>query len=157
MNYLFFVACRYSATNNSVLCLLQRLFSSAIFRYQYNMGARIDDSSKKMKANLTACEDEEKKPMALMSRLVWAKNINEERQAPNQILLGSDDPNYCVLLGLASWLEFSADSGSGSPYLFALDSNDDAVDIRRQALDIMKEVLEDPTFDFVIEPNDSGK
>ena len=45
-------------------------------------------------------------PFALCVRMQWSKNISEEREAPQQIMLGSMDPRVCVLLNLAAYVEF---------------------------------------------------
>jgi hypothetical protein len=61
-------------------------------------------------------------------RLNWAKNVHEERDAPWQIMLGSMDPTFCVLLSLAIWLEFfhgeSPEVAAANPYVFAFKSDD---------------------------------
>ena len=50
----------------------------------------------------------------------WSKNVVEERDAPRQILFGSMDTLFCVLLTLAIFLEIFIDAGyaAASPYLF---------------------------------------
>ena len=62
----------------------------------------------------------------LCCRLNLSKNVNEEWDAPNQILIGVMDPFYCVLLALAIWLEISLGAtrqGGLSLYVFGF--NDD--------------------------------
>ena len=44
-------------------------------------------------------------PYTLKSKMRWSKNVLKERESPNQIILGSMDPNFCVKLGLALHLE----------------------------------------------------
>jgi hypothetical protein len=44
-------------------------------------------------------------PNALTTRLNWSKNVNDERDAPWQVVLGSMDPVFCVILSLGLWLE----------------------------------------------------
>lgn len=59
---------------------------------------------------------------ALKTRLNWSKNVNEERDAPWQIVLGCMDQLYCVLISLALWLEFflmGNPIGAMTPYVFA--------------------------------------
>jgi hypothetical protein len=57
--------------------------------------------------------------------LNWSKNVREVRDAPNQILIGANDPLYCVLLALAVFLEIFIESERGqlTPYIFGF--NDD--------------------------------
>jgi hypothetical protein len=58
----------------------------------------------------------------LRCRLSWSKNVNEERDAPNQILIdGAMDSNYCALLALAITQEVAMDAAGErelSPYVF---------------------------------------
>jgi hypothetical protein len=42
---------------------------------------------------------------SLKVRLNWLKNMNNERDAPFQIVLGSMNHIYCILWTLALWLE----------------------------------------------------
>ena len=57
---------------------------------------------------------------ALQTKLNWSKNVNDERDCPPQIMLGSMNPLFCVLLDLAIYLEvkFSRDGSLHSKYLF---------------------------------------
>ena len=130
-----------------------RLFLSAIFRYQYNMGARIDDSSKKLWKNLKRTMAEEHSLYYVISKLCWSKNIYEEREAPDQILLAASNNYFCVIVGLASWLEYMIGRGwlEHTEFLFALDGYNDPKDIKQRASDSLKAILgKDNTFDKVI-------
>ena len=130
-----------------------RLFLSAIFRYQFNLGARIDDSSKKMWKNLKCHPNDAHSMYSLITKLVWSKNIFEERDPPEQILLGASHNNFCVLVGLASWLEFWTAQGhhERTEFLFGLEGIDDPDTIKRRASEALKRILgEDDTFDDVI-------
>ena len=44
-------------------------------------------------------------PFALKTKVSWSKNARDERHCPDQILLGSADPEYCIFLALALHLE----------------------------------------------------
>jgi hypothetical protein len=66
----------------------KRYFASAAFRFQYNMIGRIDDTCK--------CKVEDLKPnvqhpFTLLATMCWLKNVMDEHDAPDQILLGSMD------------------------------------------------------------------
>jgi hypothetical protein len=53
------------------------------------------------------------------ARLAWSKNVSQEGEAPWQIVLGGRDPLFCVLIGLAVWLEYYLSQSQGlSPYVF---------------------------------------
>jgi hypothetical protein len=88
------------------------------FIVEYSLIARIDCTSQFLAENLTTSSDFD---FVLRGRLSWSKNVNEERDAPNQILIGAMDQNYCTLLGLAVALEVAMDAvdeGGLSPYVF---------------------------------------
>ena len=80
------------------------------------MIARLDDACELKKMNL---KPNSRYPDLLLARLNWSKNVREERDAPNRILIGAMDPDYCVLLGLGLHLETSISQvSSESPYVF---------------------------------------
>jgi hypothetical protein len=103
--------------------LIRRYGIPSLFKFQYNLIARIDDSTQFILENLTASADFD---FTLRSKLNWSKNVNEERDAPNQILIGAMDPMYCVLLGLAVFLEVFIESGGGelTPYVFGFNPDE---------------------------------
>ena len=61
---------------------------------------------------------------ALRFKLAWSKNVHEERDVPNQIMLGSMDHPYCVLLALAVFFKTHFESGMGAG-LFVFSLTDD--------------------------------
>lgn len=46
-------------------------------------------------------------PFALCLRMGWSKNIAEESEAPQQIVLGAMDDRVCTLLNLAAFVELT--------------------------------------------------
>jgi len=44
-------------------------------------------------------------PFALKTKVSWSKNVRDERRCPDQMLLGSADPDCCIFLALALHLE----------------------------------------------------
>ena len=129
-----------------------RLFTSAIFRTQYNMGGRIDDVSKHQTKNIVPNQDLQHDNLSISTKLPWSKNVSEHRQAPWQILIGAAHPCYCVLLGLATWLEWMIMNGrDSSEFVYAYKGTDDEDTIRRSASDGMRKVLHDPSFIIVLE------
>ena len=62
--------------------------------------------------------------IAARARLPWSKNVRQEGDAPWQLIIGSRDPQLCVLIALAIWLEFYLSNYKGlSPYVFALNAD----------------------------------
>ena len=57
---------------------------------------------------------------AVKAQLSWSKNVNEERDAPWQIVLESNNPVNCVFISLAIWLELYLTTQQQilSPYVF---------------------------------------
>ncbi len=51
--------------------------------------------------------------LTLLCQLCWSKNVQEERDMPFQILLGSADNCYCILLTLGLYLELWIASREG--------------------------------------------
>jgi hypothetical protein len=111
---------------------IKRYTLPGFFVFQYNMIARMDDTSKFKMDNLTRCHDFD---FALKGRLNWSKNVHEERDAPNQILVGAMNRGYCVLLGLAIHLEMFIESGEGAltPLVFGIGDGGDDNDIEKIA------------------------
>ena len=91
----------------------------AQLNYQFHMIARLDDTMNTLEENIQ-CHPQFN--FALMTKLSWSKNVREERDAPWQIMLGSYDSDFCVLIALAIWLEVKYQHltyAKHSPYLFA--------------------------------------
>jgi len=64
---------------------------------------------------------------ALEIEMFWSKNVMDERDCPPQILLGAMDPDFCILLALAVYLETRlAEQGGNNLYLFATENDDEA-------------------------------
>ena len=63
-------------------------------------------------------------------------------------MLGAGHVDYCVLLGVASWLEFSLASGwqDSSNYLFCYDGLNNHDAIKRAASSSMATILKDDLF-----------
>ena len=95
-----------------------------MMQFPYNLIARINDTAQFQCKNLnTTCDDWD---FMLCCRLNWSKNVNEEWDAPNQILIGVMDQFSCVLFALAIWLEIylGATGQDGlSPYVLGSNNN----------------------------------
>jgi hypothetical protein len=51
-------------------------------------------------------------PFTLLAKMCWSKNVLEERDAPDQIVIGAMDRRYCILLALGIYLEAWMESKS---------------------------------------------
>lgn len=68
------------------------------------------------------------KDFALQMKVSWSKNVLEERDCPDQILLGAADPDFCIILALACWLETRFTENHGNPqFLFGHHAVEQAV------------------------------
>jgi hypothetical protein len=56
---------------------------------------------------------------ALQMKVSWSKNVMSEEQCPDQILLGASNTDYCVIVGLACYLESTLTAGNNKEFLFA--------------------------------------
>jgi len=86
-------------------------------RLQFNLIGRGDDVHEMETKNLRRHPQFD---FALQTKLNWSKNVKDERDCPPQIMLGSMNPMFCVLLELAIYLEvkFSRDGSLHSKYAF---------------------------------------
>jgi hypothetical protein len=109
-----------------------RTFLSSYFKFQYNMIARLDDSTKFRLPDLKTFN---KYPeFGIVTRLCWSKNVLDERDAPDQILLGSVDHHYCALIGLGTWLKFHFTMHPvENEYIFGINGLSDYVAIKNKA------------------------
>ena len=63
-----------------------RLFVSSIFRLQMAMIGRIDDMLKLLYENLKGSKQHSS--YSVLCKLCWSKIVNDERDTPDQILIG---------------------------------------------------------------------
>ena len=56
-----------------------RIFTSAIFRMQYNMGGRIDDVSKQRIKNIIPNKDISHQDLSIITKLPWSKNVRTKQ------------------------------------------------------------------------------
>jgi len=90
---------------------------------------------------------------AAQARLNWSKNVNEERDAPWQILLGSMDADFCILLNVGLWLEVHLQQRAGaslSPYVLSFSNNHSipagGQRAKETAMNTMREIFNDDGF-----------
>ena len=86
--------------------------------------------------------------VSLLTQICWSKNVRTEQNIHDQIMLGAGNVDYCVLLGIASWLEFSLAAGwqDSSNYLFCYDGLNNHDAIKRAASSSMAAILKDDLF-----------
>ena len=92
---------------------------TALCNFQFHLIARIDDTTQLVLEHIRVHNTF---PNALKTRLNWSKNVEDERDAPWQIVLGAMNPVYCVLCRLGLWLETNLTNNPfamASPYVFA--------------------------------------
>ena len=83
--------------------------------WQYHLIGRVDDVT-----NFKTADPRGHSSFyfALKTRVRWSKNVMEERQCPPQILMGALDPDFCVILNLAIYLEEFLRIFPNAEYLF---------------------------------------
>ena len=100
--------------------LIEQYGIPALTKFQFHMISRIDDSTLFFASHLKPHDNYP--DFCLKARLNWAKNVNEEREAPYQTIIGAMNQQYCVLIALGIWLEASLNSfnwAATSPYVFS--------------------------------------
>jgi len=88
-----------------------KLGMSCLLKFAYHLIARLDCSSKLKRSKL---QHNPRYLFTLRAKLEWSKNVREERQCPWQILLGANDPDYCILIALGLHCETSVSLHGGN-------------------------------------------
>lgn len=118
----------------------------AFAKLQFSLIARVDDMANFETADLKAHPDI---TYALQCKMCWSKNIMEERDAPEQILFGAMNPDFCVLVALGVYMEAWMETGNGvqSRYLFSEEIDDNAPTRAKNLMQkIYKEATTNPNF-----------
>jgi hypothetical protein len=90
-------------------CPSHKYTLAAYFIFQYNLMVRLDDVKNFKLEDLTPSLEYK---YVLKSKTCWSKNVLEERDAPDQILLGAMYKKFCVLVTLAVHLEHGLMNGT---------------------------------------------
>lgn len=94
-----------------------------MLNWQYHLINRLDDTCHARR------DDPHGHPTfqyALEVKVAWSKNVMEERQCPPQILFGSNDPENCILIALAIYLEQDLEWHQDAEWLFTSNLGEDA-------------------------------
>jgi hypothetical protein len=120
---------------------------SAMINYQFHVIARIDDATQVIIDHLRV---HDLFPNCLKTKLKnWSKNVEDERDAPWQIVLGSMDTMCCVLVSLALWMEMNLRtnaSAMSSPYLFSFSDDIEVPSGGKKAKNIVQGILGQKVF-----------
>ena len=81
---------------------MKKIAVPALYAFQFHLIARIDNTCHFI---LNELQGHELFRFAFCRRMTWPKNILEERHFLSQIIMGYNDPNFCVLLNLGLYLE----------------------------------------------------
>ena len=114
-----------------------------MMKLQFHIIGRADDVSNVETEDLRS--HDKFSSFALQTKVSWSKNVLEERECPDQILIGAMDPDFCVLLGLACYLEtrFSTHqpAPAGRRFLFGeQDDDDEAVRINERYQRVLRNI-----------------
>jgi hypothetical protein len=105
---------------------VHRYLCPAFHIIQFNMIARVDDTAHIRLESIVSHHDH---AYCLLARMNWSKNVNEERDAPWQIMFGAMNSLYCPILALAIHLEtwFASPIGStpANTFLFGIGGDDE--------------------------------
>ena len=114
-----------------------------LVKFQYTMIGRIDDTANFMAEDLKPNPDF---PFTLLCRMCWSKNVMEERDAPDQILIGAMEKDFCILVALAIYLEAWIETGDGlhCRFLFTGDIDDGAP---KRLRDNVRTIIKNNVFD----------
>jgi hypothetical protein len=96
---------------------------TTMMKYQYHLIGRSDDIANFLIKDLAGHADPRFSTFALQTKVRWSKAVMDERCCPDQIFLGSFDTNFCLLVGLAIYLEAWMSNGGLQSVLLFSDSN----------------------------------
>jgi len=88
---------------------------TAMAKLQFHIIGRSDDICNLETADIRS--HDQFPDFALQMRVSWSKNVLDERRCPDQLLLGAEDSDCCVLIALGCYLE-SAVTRTGNKFLF---------------------------------------
>eukprot|EP00957_Ditylum_brightwellii_P119506 9117998-Ditylum_brightwellii.AAC.1 len=74
---------------------MKKYILPALFLLAMQMIAWLDDMAHLKKSTLMVCPEFD---FALSARMRWRKNMSEERDAPHQVILGSMNAKFDILL-----------------------------------------------------------
>ena len=98
--------------------LLDKLRFSTMIRFQFHIVGRSDDMCH-LEQTADLRSHEKFGDFCLQTKVSWSKNVVEERDCPDQILIGANDVDFCVLLALGCYLESRFTLAEHDPkYLF---------------------------------------
>lgn len=89
--------------------------------FQYHLITRCDDLGHFRTLDLSGHPDSHFSYFALSTKVHWSKNVLEERNCPQQIILGSMNDQYCLLLSLGIYLETWLGHNTNHTFLFSDD------------------------------------
>jgi hypothetical protein len=101
-----------------------KYFLPSYIKYQFHLIARNDDTAH---VDGEEIKDSPQFDFTLKTKLRWSKNVHEEREAPEQIMIGAGDWKFCVLLGLAIHLErcwIGSGEGLVNDLIFGMEGDD---------------------------------
>jgi hypothetical protein len=98
----------------------------AMLKFQFHIIARTDDitnlETNDLRSHVTFGT------FALQTKVSWSKNVMEERECPDQILVGAADTDFCVILALSCYLESRLTAHQQGRFLFGDRDNDEEPD-----------------------------
>jgi hypothetical protein len=109
------------------------------------MIGRLDDTAKFRQPDLQPYP--KYRDYAIIGHLPWSKNINEEHDAPQQLIFGAMDPRYDTLSLLGLWLEYRfAYHPEQNEFIFCLDGFEDPIRSKEKVREVLSMVLSDDQF-----------
>lgn len=121
---------------------------TAMLKLQFHIIARTDDICNLETADLKS--HDKFSNTCLQLKVSWSKNVMEERQCPDQILIGSEDPDFCIIVALACFLESNITEGLQDKYLFAEEADDRSPDrLNAKYYRVLKSIWKKPEFQAI--------
>jgi hypothetical protein len=106
-----------------------------ILKFQLHMIARMDNTAH---VKISDVHVHSKFEFALTVRLRWTKIFLEERDAPEKIILGAMDSDYCLVVTLSIYIQyfFKFTNAAQSQYLLC-DTDEDPFSVKSQVSNLL--------------------
>ena len=111
----------------------------------------IDDSYKLLSQNLK--ENQQHPRYSVLIRLCWSKNINEEQDYPDHILIGVQNMSYCILIVLLTLLELfiSKEHTENTDFAFGIHSRSNPNITKENAANFIKRIINEYSLSSILE------
>ena len=121
-----------------------------MMKLQFHIIGRTDDLTNIETADLKS--HSQFPDTALQMKVNWSKNVLDERDCPDQLILGAMDDDFCCLVALGCYLESKLGGNVGNKFLFCEQDHDmEPQRLNNRYYRILKAVWRNPDFQELLQ------